>query len=153
MYECPEIVKYINKYRRQAGVPEVEWRGGTAYCNKIKKWFYNLSKEEQKQTRNECPEWFNSKGEFDVKKCVEGGQMCTRDSLEYCIKTQSLNHGNEYNPSATSNINIGAGYDNYNPEEWIRDMQSSPAHWEILLDKNATTIYAVYNNNVCCVLI
>lgn len=153
MYECPEIVQYVNYYRRQAGVPEVEWEGGTAYYNKIKKWFYNLSKEEQKQTRNECPEWFNSKGEFDVKKRVEGGQMCTRDSLEYCIKTQSLNHGNEYNPSATSNINIGAGYDNYNPEEWIRDMQSSPAHWEILLKKNATTIYAVYNNNVCCVSI
>ena len=153
MYECPEIVQYVNYYRRQAGVPEVEWCAGTAYCNKIKKWFYSLSKEEQEQIRNGTPEFFNAQGEFDAAKFVDSDNINTRNSLEYCIKTQLLDHGNEYNPSATSNINIGAGYDNYNPEEWIRDMQSSPAHWEILLDKNATTIYAVYNNNVCCVSI
>ena len=145
MYEMPEILPYVNYYRRQAGVPELEWRGGTAYYNKIKNMFYSSSKEEQEQTRNEVPEWFNSKGEFDVKKCVDSGNMSTRNCLEYCLKTHTLDHVNEYG-GHTSLINgTMASYDPQGKVESIKN--NSPGHWEGLMDPELTTLYVVYGGS------
>ena len=145
MYEMPEILPYVNYYRRQAGVPELEWRGGTAYYNKIKNMFYSLSKEEQKQTRNESPEWFNSKGEFDAKKCVAEDQIDTCNCLEYCLKTHTLDHVNEYG-GHTSLINgTMASYDPQGKVESIKN--NSPGHWEGLMDPELTTLYVVYGGS------
>ena len=141
MYEMPEILPYVNYYRRQAGVPELEWSSGNAYYNKIKNMFYNLSKEEQKQIRNESPEYFNSRGEFDAKKFVDTDNMSTRNCLEYCLKTHTLDHGNEYD-GHSSLINGTMG--SYNPKRIVEGIKTSPGHWEGLMDPELTTLYVVY---------
>lgn len=150
MYECPEIVQYVNYYRRKAGVPEVEWGAGTSYCNKIKQMFYALSTEEQEEIRRESPEYFTSSGEFDAFAFVDDDNINTRNSLEYCIKTQSLNHGNDYSTHMSLINGVGGKYD---PKAWVEDTKGWAGHWEGLMDKNLTTIYVVYyttdNGNSC----
>ena len=146
MYEMPEILPYVNYYRRQAGVPELEWSSGNAYYNKIKNMFYNLSKEEQKQIRNESPEYFNSRGEFDAKKFVDTDNMSTRNCLEYCLKTHTLDHGNEYDSSHTSLINGTMA--SYDPQEKVESIKNnSPGHWEGLMNPELTTLYVVYSGD------
>ena len=120
----------------------MEWYGGSAYERKIAESWKNADPDDIEVLKQVYPEWFDSNGNYIPSKVIEAEQLHTRNSLEYCIKTQSLNHGNEYNTAAVSSINSGgSGYD---PKQWVENIKQSPAHWEILMSKSLTTLYVVY---------
>ena len=153
MYECPEIVQYINYYRRQAGLNEVKWDGYTEENAKERQqWFDALPEDEKEEIRIGIPEAFVN-GVYSPKEDIKDATSIERDSLEYCIVEQTLAHGNFYS-TGTSNCNqIIAEYD---PKGWIDNFKKSPlGHWSIIMKKSAERVYAVYSmeHGVLCMLI
>lgn len=138
MYEVPEILQYVNYYRRQAGVSELVWLGADEAA--VKAEFNSLPQKKQDIVRANSPECFDKSGNLIVSKYLEPSFMQTRNALEYCMTTHSLNHGNNYGGSPAA-INGSNPY--YDPEDWIASMKSSPAHWEILMSKDWTSLYVV----------
>lgn len=141
LYEIPEILSYINSCRKQAGAPEAVWYGGEQMIQSTNAWFDNLDETEKEAIRSESPEAFTAEGEFDAAAYVESRQLNTRNALEYCIRTQSTEHGNDYNPSATGLVN-GSESD-YNPEAWIEHIRQNENDWQSLMQEELTTLYAV----------
>ncbi len=153
MYECPEIVQYINYYRRQAGLNEVKWDGYTEENAKERQqWFDALPEDEKEEIRIGIPEAFVN-GVYSPKEDIKDATSIERDSLEYCIVEQTLAHGNFYS-TGTSNCNqIIAEYD---PKGWVDNFKKSPlGHWSIIMKKSAERVYAVYSmeHGVLCMLI
>lgn len=144
MYEMPEILPYVNYYRRQAGVPELKWaRSDSARKETLDLW-NSFSASKLEKLRKATPEFFNSDGSFNVDAFIEDSLMCTRDSLEYCIKTQSLNHVNINGYSSLINGTMGS----YDPQGKVESIKNnSPGHWEGLMDPELTTLYVVYEGS------
>lgn len=141
MYECPEIVQYINKYRRQNGLSDLQWYNLDNTKILAQAQYDSASDLEKKMWQMNGD--VDSNGKVIVNASdIEDGQMIVRDSLEYCIVHNTLDHGNDYNPSNFANINALV-YD-YNPAQWVESIKTSAPHWRSCMYETATTVYAVY---------
>ena len=71
-----------------------------------------------------------------INKLYAGAATDACESIDACLRTQTLNH-----ISGGSNVNGDLDY--YNSERWIDVFEMSPAHWDILMDPDAETFYAL----------
>ena len=149
VYDCPEIVPYINKYRRQAGLNELVFAKSEAAYKLEMKVFNSYSEEDKAEIRRETPEFFNSKGEYNPAAALAEGFIGVYDSIEYCEVHNTLFHGNDHGTGIAS-INLGAGYSSYDPERWVESLKLSSAHWSILMSKNVNVISVAYGEHACC---
>lgn len=152
MYEVPELTECINKRREYLGLSPVQWSGSdnASIVQETRDWFYSLPEKKQESIKKAFPESFTS-GSFDAVTYIDNGSVSIRNALEYCITSNSLNHGNNYGAD-TANVNMSCG--NYNPQLWIDATELSPAHWESLMNPSATEVYAVCvpsgDGYICC---
>ena len=83
--------------------------------------------------------YFDANGKFNVDKYFEYEEKkTTRAALEYCLDTETLQHGGQHE----SMIN-GMAYDG-NVKRWVENIKSTSAmHWDILMKPKLRTIYCV----------
>ena len=65
------------------------------------------------------------------------------DNLEYSINHHVSYHETDYDEGVAECNGDRIGYD---PQQWILDFKSSPAHWEFLMDPDMRFIYAAYSH-------
>ena len=143
MYECPEIVPVINKYRKAAGLKEVVWAKDKSLYAKSEYYYYNYwSDWERENEQRDHPEYFVN-GKYSGEKYInseENGEG-TRGALEYVLTHDSLDHGNDYGGSEGM---INGCVNGYNMESWVAGIKPYVGHWERLMDPRLDTVYCVY---------
>lgn len=150
VYECPEIVPYLNYYRRQAGVPDVTFFGTEEWKSQTRAYYEDLLKSPnyREAIKEDFPNCVNPDGTVNVDKIIEqtleeGDGQSVRDNLEYSINHHVLDHNSDYGEGVAM---CNAGEYFYDPQQWILDFKSSPAHWELLMRPSLTVIYAAYSH-------
>ena len=143
MYECPEIVPVINKYRKAAGLKEVVWSKDKSLYAEVEYDYYNYWDDfDREYEQKYYPEHFVN-GKFSGEKYInsEKNGEGTRGALEYVLTHDSLDHGNDYGGSEGM---INGCVNGYNMESWVAGMKPYVGHWERLMDPQLDTVYCVY---------
>lgn len=141
--ECPEITKYINKYRAAEGLAPVEWYSVDYVQRSVEERMKDPM--EKLILLSECPNKFDSNGNFIAAKQVwESNTQSTRNAANYMRKNQTISHSDNYNESAGIQLSGGRELDY---EDWMQTIKKSPLHWKNIVNIHADSVYACYSVN------
>lgn len=139
--ECPEITKYINKYRAAEGLAPVEWYSVDYVQRSVEKQMKDQM--EREALLSYFPDWFDSNGNFiAAKQNWESDTQGTRNAANYMRKNHTISHSDNNDESAGIQLDGGS---ELNYEKWMQTIKKSPLHWENIVNIHADSVYACYS--------
>ncbi|MGN0470379.1 MAG: Ig domain-containing protein, partial [Acutalibacteraceae bacterium] len=147
VYECPEVVKYINEYRKQAGLKEVKWKTLDYMNQHAYDTVYSIP-EKAEEVKEYFPEDYekafdkngNYVGEYNYNDWLDATQS-TRNAVAYMLGTNAIYHADEMQWSASIQKTGGS---TFNPSLWISNIKTSPDHWNMLMSSKVDAVYCTY---------
>lgn len=138
VYECPEIVAVVNKYRTAAGLKPVVWCDNESDY----KFFYEDNSEFTiKMMQKRSPELFDENGNYIPDVTRAQNYMATRNAITYMISNKTIGHSPNTEDSAS--IQIGGGT-SFSPEDWVKAAMDNRGSYNQLMHPDIRSIYCCY---------
>lgn len=142
IYECPDIVKAVNVYRKKAGLSELRW-----YDRDCMIYMYNaelIDEDFREADKQLNPQYYDANGNYVPEKDSNNQIIIDkcRSSIDYMCTYRTINHASPSEGYGSSNIQLANGY--INADKWVSQIKLSEEHWDLLMRKNVTALYCCY---------